>query len=208
MKKSLTLILILVLAIVAASAQVVALGPLIAYDGSSRTVGDNSASRGSLTLGAILPIFLKDGLELTPELSLTFFSEKDESNTIPGYAQELSRMDFSIGLGAYWMLTKTGLFAFKSGVYGSFTLHGEETGASATAYESYSYPAASLGVPLIIDLSLNKDIALRMQQPVVYLDWGAETTETAGVKTTNGSLQFSTFYNGLMPRFSFIVKLN
>jgi hypothetical protein len=106
------------------------------------------------------------------------------------------------------MLTKTGLFAFKSGVYGLFTLRGEETGSSAPAYERYSNLGASFGVPLIIDLSLNKDMALRMQQPVVYLDWGAETTETAGVKTTNGSLQFSTFYNGLMPRFSFIIKLN
>lgn len=207
MKKSLALILLLALAVAAASAQVVAIGPLVAYDGSTRTIDDNSASRHSLTLGAIVPIFLEGGLELTPELSLTFFSERDESGLIPGYADELSRVDFSVGLGAYWMLTKTGLFAFKSGVYGSFTLNGEETGASATAYESYSYPAASIGVPLIIDLSLNKDIALRMQQPVVYLDWGAETTETAGVKTTNSSLTFRTFYTGLLPRFSFIIKL-
>lgn len=106
-----------------------------------------------------MPVFLKDGLELTPEFS--------------------------------------------------FTLHGKESGASATpVYDSYFYPSLSLGVPLIIDLSLNKDIALCMQQPVAYLIWKAEATELSGVETTNSSLLFRTFYTGLSPRLSFIIKFN
>lgn len=207
MKKFVAVCCLFAVGLAAAGAQDIAIGPLVAVNATSRTIGNNSASRSTVTIGAMVPILLDGGMELTPELSFTFFTEKDVSNTIPGYAQELQRFDFSFGAGAYWSLAKTSLFTFKSGGQVLFTLSGKESGASAATYESYFYPEISLGAPLIMDLNLNRRFAVRIHQPIAYLSWGSESEQIAGVKETNASFQLATFYTGLLPRFAFLIKL-
>jgi len=207
MKKFAAVCCLFAVALAAANAQDIAIGPLVAVSATSRTIDNNSASRSTVTVGAMVPILLDGGMEITPELSFTFFNEKDVSNTIPGYAQELQRFDLTFGAGAYWALAKTSLFTFKSGGQVLFSLNGKETGASADNYESYFYPPIALGAPLIIDLNLNQRFTVRIHQPIAYLYWGSESEQIAGVKETNASFQLATFYTGLLPRFAFLIKL-
>jgi len=207
MKKSVALLAILVSVGGLAVAQDLAVGPLVSVLVESQKVDGELATRSTATVGAIVPIYLKSGFELAPEASVTFYSEEDPAG-IAAWGDNVDRLDFSLGAGALWTMSGSGVFSFKTGLHGLLTIIGEET---PSGYDSYFHPVISLTLPLVIDLALGKSMVMRIEQPVATLAWDAafykQTILTVTTEYTDSSFSLDTFHDGLLPRFSFIIKL-
>ena len=194
MKRSVLLVLILACT-AAAGAQNFSIGPLITWQVQSTTIDETTTSYSDLEFGVVVPIELKGGLEVAPELALIL--EEDPTTT-----------GFRFGAGLYWAMAKAGAFSLRTGPRALLTVYTEFNGVSKDDDENFSRMNLDLGVPLIADLTVSSFLTLRVMQPIVTMDWTSSgSTTVLSQKRTDSDFAFSSFYTGFNPTFLFLFNL-
>ena len=178
-----------------ATAQDIAVGPIIVWDVVTQKVADTSTTTtDELLIGATVPIVLRGGLEVAPELLLILDSDSDTTG-------------FSFGAGLYWALNKAGVFQLKTGPKLMLTMYSEYNNVSKSDDENFGRFGMAISVPLIADLAVSKMFTLRLVQPVVTLNWSTNSyTNVLTQKVVNSAFSFDTFYSGFLPTFIFLFK--
>lgn len=199
MKRVLVGLLMVACAAVMAGAQGFAVGPLVYWTSTTTSSPGVDDTASSLTLGATVPFMLDAGLELAPELSMTFGEDEIGMDTSDDY--------FSFGAGAYWRMNKAGAFSLKTGPKLMMAFYTMYDGVDRDIDDNFSRFGLSLAVPLVADLELSDLLTLRLVQPIALLSFEANSyTNVATEKVTVSSFSLSTFYTGLYPTFIFLFK--
>jgi len=182
-----------------------AIGPLVSYTAEFESEAANDASRTSLTLGAVAVFSLPDGLELDPELSFTILKE-EASAAFSTIEDDYSQFYLNLGAGLYKTMLNAGALSLKTGPKAMFNINGKPSGTSAPAYSDYFSAKIEISLPLILDLDLGDRFALRISQPFATMGWQNVSTTIATVERSETNLWFKTFYTGLEPTFSCLIK--
>lgn len=195
MKRVLVGLLLIVCAVSTLGAQEFSVGPMIIWDVVTQKVADTSTTTtDELLIGATVPIVLRSGLEVAPELLLILDNDSDNTG-------------FSFGAGLYWAMNKAGVFQLKTGPKLMLTMYSEYNNVSKADDENFGRFGMAISVPIIADLAVSKLFTLRLVQPVVTLNWDTNSyTNLLTQKVVNSAFSFDTLYTGFIPTFIFLFK--
>lgn len=169
---------------------------------------DETASKTILSLNPFIRLELSEATFIEPFISYYTKTENDDNgfNDVDIEANKISSSwGFGITMGK--VAYKNKILSLNYGLNTSLTFGIEPTGDSATEYDSYSDIWFNAKGFISFDLSLTKNLKIRIGQNILSFYSSKYSTEKESYKYTKTNYNFDTVWSGFSPVFSIYYML-